>query len=173
MSDFGPWTQLSLFLPSLCSTRRGIFSNFIFFTLIVSLIFHIFWTYNSYQEVKKYKLGDPKSFHYLNQSKCYELIGVNDSEEYLATRRAMSIVGISETEQVLYFYRIITAMSLYSVIMQSPSHAFQEAIFKVVAAILHLGNIEFAKGKEVDSSILKDEKSKFHLRTTVDLLEYE
>ncbi|XP_017234986.1 myosin-11 isoform X1 [Daucus carota subsp. sativus] len=97
------------------------------------------------EEVKKYKLGDPTSFHYLNQSKCYELIGVNDSEEYLATRRAMSIVGISETEQ--------------------------EAIFKVVAAILHLGNIEFAKGKEVDSSILKDEKSKFHLRTTVDLLE--
>lgn len=49
----------------------------------------------------------------------------------------------------------------------------QEAIFRVVAAILHLGNVEFAKGKEVDSSVLKDEKSKFHLQTTVDLLMYD
>ncbi|KAL8112317.1 hypothetical protein AgCh_019861, partial [Apium graveolens] len=96
------------------------------------------------EEVKKYKLGDPKSFHYLNQSKCYELVGVNDSEEYLATRRAMDVVGISEVEQ--------------------------EAIFRVVAAILHIGNIEFAKGKEIDSSILKDENSQFHLQTTVELL---
>ena len=48
----------------------------------------------------------------------------------------------------------------------------QEAIFRVVAAILHLGNIDFAKGKEIDSSVPKDEKSMFHLRTTADLLKY-
>lgn len=41
-----------------------------------------------------------QSFHYLNQSDCYELDGVNDAEEYLATRRAMDIVGIGEEEQV-------------------------------------------------------------------------
>ncbi|KAI8565380.1 hypothetical protein RHMOL_Rhmol03G0254500 [Rhododendron molle] len=93
---------------------------------------------------EKYKLGDPKSFHYLNQSKCYELDGVDDAHEYLATRRAMDIVGISEEEQ--------------------------EAIFRVVAAILHLGNIEFAKGKEIDSSVIKDEKSKLHLNMTAELL---
>ena len=46
----------------------------------------------------------------------------------------------------------------------------QDAIFRVVASILHLGNVEFAKGKEIDSSILKDEKSKFHLQTTAELL---
>lgn len=45
-------------------------------------------------------MGDPKSFHYLNQSNCYELDGVDDSHEYLAIRRAMDIVGISEEEQV-------------------------------------------------------------------------
>ncbi|KAL3830014.1 hypothetical protein ACJIZ3_018816 [Penstemon smallii] len=92
----------------------------------------------------KYKLGSPESFHYLNQSKCYKLDGVSDSEEYLATRRAMDIVGISEEEQ--------------------------DAIFRVVAAVLHLGNIEFAKGKEIDSSVIKDEKSRFHLNTTAELL---
>jgi hypothetical protein len=48
----------------------------------------------------------------------------------------------------------------------------QEAIFRVVAAILHIGNIDFAKGKEVDSSVPKDDKSKFHLKTTAELLMY-
>ncbi|XP_047939592.1 myosin-17-like [Salvia hispanica] len=96
------------------------------------------------EEREKYKLGSPESFHYLNQSKCYKLDGVSDAEEYLATRRAMDIVGISEDEQ--------------------------EAIFRIVAAILHLGNIEFSKGKEIDSSVVKDEKSRFHLNTTAELL---
>ena len=52
------------------------------------------------QEKERYKLGNPKIFHYLNQSNCYELDGVNDGEEYVATRRAMDIVGINEEEQV-------------------------------------------------------------------------
>ncbi|KAL0322108.1 UNVERIFIED_CONTAM: Myosin-11, partial [Sesamum calycinum] len=67
------------------------------------------------EEIEKYKLDHPKSFHYLNQSKCYELVGVSDAHDYLATRRAMDVVGISKAEQ--------------------------EAIFRVVAAILHLGVI--------------------------------
>ncbi|WZY97265.1 hypothetical protein YC2023_069594 [Brassica napus] len=96
------------------------------------------------QEIEKYKLGHPKTFHYLNQSKCYELVGISDAHDYLATRRAMDIVGISEKEQ--------------------------EAIFRVVAAILHIGNIDFTKGKEVDSSVPKDDKSKFHLKTAAELL---
>ncbi|XP_010535820.1 PREDICTED: myosin-17 [Tarenaya hassleriana] len=96
------------------------------------------------EEREKFKLGDPQSYHYLNQSKYYKLDGVDDTEEYLATRRAMDIVGISEEEQ--------------------------DAIFRVVAAILHLGNVEFAKGPEVDSSVLKDEKSRFHLNTVAELL---
>ncbi|KAJ1409369.1 P-loop containing nucleoside triphosphate hydrolase [Sesbania bispinosa] len=96
------------------------------------------------EEIEKYKLGNPRSFHYLNQSKCYELADISDAREYLATRRAMDIVGISQKDQ--------------------------EAIFRVVASILHLGNIDFTKGKEVDSSVPKDDKSKFHLKTTAELL---
>jgi len=49
---------------------------------------------------------------------------------------------------------------------------FQDAIFRVVAGILHLGNIEFSEGKETDSSIPKDEKSRFHLRTAAELFMY-
>lgn len=41
-----------------------------------------------------------------------------------------------------------------------------------MAAVLHLGNIEFAKGKEIDSSVIKDEKSRFHLNTTAELLRW-
>jgi myosin-5 len=37
----------------------------------------------------------------------------------------------------------------------------QEAIFRVVAAILHLGNIEFAIGEEPDSSVPTDESKKY------------
>ncbi|KAL0305152.1 UNVERIFIED_CONTAM: Myosin-6, partial [Sesamum angustifolium] len=58
-------------------------------------------------------------------------------------RRAMSTVGISSEEQ--------------------------DAIFRVIAAILHLGNIEFVKGKEIDSSMPKDENSWFHLRTAAEM----
>ncbi|XWS57728.1 hypothetical protein CRYUN_Cryun09bG0198100 [Craigia yunnanensis] len=74
------------------------------------------------EEIERYKLGNPKTFHYLNQSRCYELVG--------------------------------------------------EAIFRVVASILHLGNIEFSKGKEIDSSVPKDDQAKFHLKTTAELLIY-
>ncbi|KAG4188863.1 hypothetical protein ERO13_A08G192400v2 [Gossypium hirsutum] len=96
------------------------------------------------EDIQRYKLGNPRTFHYLNQSNCYELDGIDDSKEYTATRRAMEVVGISPEEQ--------------------------DAIFCVVAAILHLGNIEFAKGKEIDSSVPKEEKSWFHLRTAAELL---
>ncbi|MBA0802680.1 hypothetical protein Gohar_012957, partial [Gossypium harknessii] len=97
------------------------------------------------EDIQRFKLGNPRTFHYLNQSNCYELDGVDESKEYAATRRAMDVVGISSDEQ--------------------------DAIFRVVAAILHLGNIEFAKGKEIDSSVPKDEKSRFHLRTAAELFE--
>ncbi|KAE8684196.1 myosin-J heavy chain-like isoform X2 [Hibiscus syriacus] len=46
----------------------------------------------------------------------------------------------------------------------------REAIFIVVAAILHLGNIVFAKEKEADSSLPKDDQANFHLQTTAELL---
>ncbi|KAJ0730134.1 putative myosin ATPase [Helianthus annuus] len=95
------------------------------------------------EESEKYKVGNPRKFHYLNQSNFYELNGVDESQEYLATKKAMDVVGISSDEQ--------------------------EAIFRVVAAILHLGNIEFTKGSEPDSSQPKDDQSRFHLETAAEL----
>jgi hypothetical protein len=48
----------------------------------------------------------------------------------------------------------------------------RDAIFQVVATIFHLGNVEFANGKEIDSSIPKDDKSRFHLKTAAELFMY-
>ncbi|XP_019462258.1 PREDICTED: myosin-7-like isoform X16 [Lupinus angustifolius] len=98
------------------------------------------------EDVNRFKLGNPRQFHYLNQSNCYELDALDDSKEYLATRRAMDVVGISSDEQ--------------------------DAIFRIVAAVLHLGNIEFVKGVDdgTDSSQPKDDQSRFHLKTAAELL---
>lgn len=52
------------------------------------------------QDVKKFKVGDPRTFHYLNQTNCYEVANVDDSREYLETRNAMDVVGINQDEQV-------------------------------------------------------------------------
>ncbi|XP_073313046.1 myosin-6-like isoform X13 [Primulina huaijiensis] len=96
------------------------------------------------EDIEKFKLGNPRMFHYLNQSNCYELDGIDDSKDYLSARRAMDVVGISSDEQ--------------------------DAIFQVVAAILHLGNIEFAKDSESDASLPKNNQSRFHLKTAAELL---
>ncbi|KAG2238837.1 hypothetical protein Bca52824_091907 [Brassica carinata] len=94
-------------------------------------------------DAEKYKLSNPHQFHYLNQSKTYDLEGVSNAEEYKNTRRAMDIVGISHDEQ--------------------------EGIFRTLAAILHLGNVEFSSGKEHDSSVVKDQESRNHLQMAADL----
>lgn len=71
-----------------------------FLLLTLSLLIILDCISFTFQEIEKYKLDHPKTFHYLNQSKCYELSGISDAHDYLATRRAMDIVGISKTEQV-------------------------------------------------------------------------
>ncbi|XP_073274635.1 myosin-12 isoform X2 [Primulina huaijiensis] len=96
------------------------------------------------EDLKKFKLGDPRTFHYLNQSNCYEVANVDDAREYLETRNAMDVVGINQDEQ--------------------------EAIFRIVASILHMGNVEFVKGNEIDSSKIKDDKARYHLKTAAELL---
>ncbi|WVZ94114.1 hypothetical protein U9M48_040050 [Paspalum notatum var. saurae] len=95
---------------------------------------------------EKYKVEDgPRKFHYLNQSTCVKIECRNEAEEYIRTRKALDIIGISYKEK--------------------------EAIFRVVAAILHLGNVEFAEGDAEGSSKLKDKNSEFHLSTAAELFE--
>ncbi|GJV36120.1 IQ motif, EF-hand binding site containing protein [Tanacetum coccineum] len=46
--------------------------------------------------------------------------------------------------------------------------AEQDAIFRVVVASIHLGNIDFTKGSESDFSQVKDDKSPSHLESAAD-----
>jgi len=63
--------------------------------------------------VEKYKLGDPRRLHYLNQSNTYELSGVSNAQEYVNTRRAMDIVGINLEEQVCDVSRQCSNIMIY------------------------------------------------------------
>ena len=60
----------------------------------------LFVSFPFFQDVKKFKVADPRTFHYLNQTNCYEVANVDDAREYLETRNAMDVVGISQDEQV-------------------------------------------------------------------------
>ncbi|EMS63508.1 Myosin-J heavy chain [Triticum urartu] len=63
--------------------------------------FHCFYQLcASGKDAELYKLGHASTFHYLNQSKTYELEGINNEDEYWKTKRAMDIVGISRSDQV-------------------------------------------------------------------------
>eukprot|EP00873_Tetraselmis_striata_P040360 jgi/Tetstr1/460624/TSEL_005822.t1 len=83
-------------------------------------------------------------FRYLNQSSCFQLDGVDNAKEFKRTRHAMKVVGIASEEQ--------------------------RSVFKVVAAVLHLGNIMFAEGSEPDSSRIDGEGAEFHLQACASLL---
>ncbi|KAK9809830.1 hypothetical protein WJX72_000004 [[Myrmecia] bisecta] len=109
--------------------------------------YHIFYQLcegASPEERAEWQLGSARSYHYLNQSSCYELRGVDNAEEYVRTRRAMTNVGIPAAEQ--------------------------DSVFRSVAAVLHLGNLRFAPGAEEDSSQIADSAAQQHLDAAAKML---
>jgi Myosin head (motor domain) len=83
---------------------------------------------------------------YLNRSSCFDLPGMDNEGEYAATRHAMSVVGIP--------------------------HGDQQAIFTVVAAVLHLGNATFTANPRDDGTcLLESERAKQHLMWAAELLQ--
>ncbi|KAI9249910.1 P-loop containing nucleoside triphosphate hydrolase protein [Helicostylum pulchrum] len=67
-------------------------------------------------EKKEFELGDYSQFHYLNQSGTGIIPGVDDAAEFETTQRALSTIGLSVQ--------------------------LQWKIFRLLAALLHLGNIK-------------------------------
>ncbi|GLI63183.1 hypothetical protein VaNZ11_005953 [Volvox africanus] len=76
---------------------------------------------------KQLRLKSAQDYRYLNQSKCFVLPGSNNADDFKRTVCAMERVGIPPVDR--------------------------EAIFRTVAAILHLGNISFNPGQE-DSALV-------------------
>ena len=84
--------------------------------------YHIFYQLFEAQHLKRrYGLSHPENYRYTNQSGCVQVVGVNDRQEHDDVVIAMRDLGFSEEEK--------------------------EWIFDVVAAVLFLGNIEFATKK--------------------------
>lgn len=82
----------------MCRTKRG---NLLSICPNIYVVEPQTSNYSSkFQESVKFKVDNPRKFHYLNQSNFYELKGVDESQEYLATKKAMDVVGISSDEQV-------------------------------------------------------------------------
>eukprot|EP00761_Pharyngomonas_kirbyi_P012356 gb/GECH01012383.1/.p1 GENE.gb/GECH01012383.1/~~gb/GECH01012383.1/.p1 ORF type:complete len:1469 (+),score=336.96 gb/GECH01012383.1/:1-4407(+) len=98
--------------------------------------FHIFYLLckgSTPEERKEFQINNPQDFHYLNQSGCYDVDGIDDVEWMGEVRNAMDVIGINKTEQ--------------------------HSIFKLLAGILWLGNISFAdegneKAKVADEAVL-------------------
>eukprot|EP00798_Chlamydomonas_sp_ICE-L_P027113 gene27113-2338_t len=90
--------------------------------------YHIFYQLcggASSEQKAKWRVQPADQYHYLNQSTCYKLTGVDNSEEFVHTCVAMTRVGIPAEDQ--------------------------EALLCTVSAVLSLGNITFEDGNNDDS----------------------
>ncbi|CDO95324.1 unnamed protein product [Kluyveromyces dobzhanskii CBS 2104] len=95
--------------------------------------YHIFYQVLSGlsdDEKSQLKLTKVEDYHYLNQGGDSQIAGVDDAAEYRDTVDALSLVGIQQNTQ------------------------FQ--LFKILAALLHIGNIEIKKSRN-DASLFSDE----------------
>uniref|UniRef100_A0A8D2DM55 Unconventional myosin-VIIb n=1 Tax=Sciurus vulgaris TaxID=55149 RepID=A0A8D2DM55_SCIVU len=93
--------------------------------------YHIFYCMlmgMSAEEKKLLSLGTPSEYHYLTMGNCTSCEGLNDTKDYAHVRSAMKILQFSDSEKW--------------------------DISKLLAAILHLGNVEFmaAVFENLDSS---------------------
>ncbi|XP_033100860.1 unconventional myosin-Va-like isoform X3 [Anneissia japonica] len=92
--------------------------------------YHIFYQLcasTDLPEFKELQLGDPDAFFFTNQGEAPEVVGINDRQQLEDTRDAFQLVGISEETQM--------------------------SIFRVVAAVLHFGNVEVKPERGDNSSI--------------------
>ncbi|KAG0668056.1 Myosin type-2 heavy chain 1 [Maudiozyma exigua] len=84
----------------------------------------------------KWQLNDVNDFHYMNQGSStengFKINGIDDFEEFNRTKDALLKIGISEE--------------------------MQNDIFQILAALLHIGNIEITKTRN-DASLSYDEKN--------------
>eukprot|EP01111_Echinosteliopsis_oligospora_P014908 TRINITY_DN5735_c0_g1_i1.p1 TRINITY_DN5735_c0_g1~~TRINITY_DN5735_c0_g1_i1.p1 ORF type:complete len:806 (-),score=234.13 TRINITY_DN5735_c0_g1_i1:55-2472(-) len=79
--------------------------------------FHIFYQLFTASEKSSWKLTTLDKYNYLNKSGCTTADGINDSSEFSTTKHAMKTVGLTSEHQ--------------------------DQIFRILAGILHLGNVEF------------------------------
>ncbi|CAG8485432.1 14771_t:CDS:10 [Dentiscutata erythropus] len=97
--------------------------------------FHIFYQFTKaaasteYQE--QFGIQGPESYLYTCKSGCLDVDGIDDTKDYSETIEAMNIIGLTQNEQ--------------------------DDIFRMLAIILWLGNVQFEEGND-GNAVLSDEE---------------
>lgn len=92
--------------------------------------FHIFYQLTkgaSQQQRELYGIQMPDAYSYTSASKCVSVDGIDDISDFKETIRAMEIIGLNQNEQ--------------------------DQIFRLLSAILWIGNIEFSENSEGNAAI--------------------
>ncbi|KZT73347.1 myosin class I heavy chain [Daedalea quercina L-15889] len=92
--------------------------------------FHIFYQFTkgaSAQQREAYGLQGPEAYAYTSLSNCLEVQGIDDVADFSETIKAMQVIGLSDYEQ--------------------------SEIFRMLAAILWLGNVQFVENDDGNSAI--------------------
>uniref|UniRef100_A0A8C0BSN5 Unconventional myosin-Va n=1 Tax=Buteo japonicus TaxID=224669 RepID=A0A8C0BSN5_9AVES len=97
-------------------------------------------------EFKTLRLGNANYFHYTKQGGSPVIDGVNDAKEMVNTRQACTLLGISDS--------------------------YQMGIFRILAGILHLGNVEFAS-RDSDSCTIPPKHEPLSIFCDLMGVEYE
>uniref|UniRef100_UPI00358DFBCF unconventional myosin-Va isoform X2 n=1 Tax=Myxine glutinosa TaxID=7769 RepID=UPI00358DFBCF len=111
--------------------------------------YHIFYQLCSYavdSEFTDLHLGSANTFHYTQQGCSTRIEGVDDAADFMQTRRSLNLLGIKDDTQM--------------------------AMFRVMSAILHLGNVAF-QSKDRDSESCFIAESDRHLALLCQLLGLE
>ncbi|GMF81475.1 unnamed protein product [Aspergillus oryzae] len=77
--------------------------------------------------VDMFGVQQPQSYLYTSRSKCFDVPGVDDNAEFRDTLNAMGVIGMSEAEQ--------------------------DNVFRMLAAILWIGNVQFAEDDSGNAAI--------------------
>lgn len=100
--------------------------------------FHIFYQFTkaaSDEQREQFGLQGPDAYVYTSRSQCLEVQDINDSNDYADTLNAMRIIGLSNEEQT--------------------------EIFRMLAVILWLGNVDFQEMDDGNSTISDTEVTDF------------
>ncbi|KAG2155515.1 myosin class I heavy chain [Suillus clintonianus] len=92
--------------------------------------FHIFYQFTkaaSDEQREQFGLQGPEAYYYTSMSDCSDVQGINDSNDYADTLNAMRIIGLSNQEQ--------------------------DEIFRMLAIILWLGNVQFQEMDDGNAAI--------------------
>jgi myosin I len=103
--------------------------------------FHIFYQFSKAASQKyrqEFGVQEPSSYLYTSRSKCLDVDGIDDHADFKETVNAMNIIGIPQSEQ--------------------------DDLFRMLAAILWIGNIQFAENDEGNARITD--------QSTVDFVAY-